>query len=265
MRSDRHWLGPALSGARAVAMGAYTLGVGQVALAHVRMAPPPARGARLESWVKVWANGLLQVFGVEQHLANAMPARNGRARLVVANHRSPLDILLMLRWFGGTVLSRHDLAHWPLLGWAAREGGTIFVDRDDPHSGVKAIREIRKRLADGHTVIVFPEGTTHGGDDVLPFQGGAFAAVRGLDAELVPVGIAYDAGAEFLDESFVEHLNRVAQRRRTRVGLCVGAAQPVSGDREGMARAMRAEITELVQRARAGLEKTGRRGAGECT
>jgi 1-acyl-sn-glycerol-3-phosphate acyltransferase len=242
-----------LSGARAAAMGGWTLGVAQSALLHMGVTAEPARTELRQRWVQIWARGLLAVFGVEQHWTGVPPQRSRRARLVVANHRSPLDILLMLRGFGGSVLGRHDLEAWPLLGWAARHGGTIFVDRQDTRSGVKAIREIRRRLCAGQTVVVFPEGTTHRGDEVRPFQGGAFAAVRGLDAELLPVGLAYDPGAEFVDETFAAHVTRVARRPKTRVALCVGDARAAGSDRDAMASAMQREIQSLVHGARATL------------
>ena len=89
---------------------------------------------------------------------------------------------------------------------------------------------------------------------VHPFLGGAFSAVSGLDAELVPVGIAYDPGAEFVDETFAAHLMRVAQRPRTRVALCVGEALPASHDREAMAAKLRAAVQGLVGKA---LRKAG--------
>ena len=193
------------------------------------------------------------MFGIEQHWIGVDVPEPRKARLVVANHRSPVDIILMLERFGGSVLGRHDLEGWPILGWAAREGGTIFVDRQDPHSGVKAIREIRRRLQAGQTVIVFPEGTTHRGDDVQAFQGGAFAAVRALDAELLPVGIAYEPGSEFVDETFVQHLTRMSRRPRTNVALCIGEPRAAHGDRDAMAVEMQREVQALVRRARAAL------------
>jgi len=243
--------GPLLSGVRAVALGGWTVGVTQAALVHERLTGEQQRHALRERWVQRWAHGLLAVFGVERHWASTTPPQNHKARLVVANHRSPLDIILMLQCCGGSVLGRHDLEGWPLLGWAARHGNTIFVDREDPRSGVRAIREIRRRLLAGQTVIVFPEGTTCRGDDVQAFAGGAFSAIRGLDAELLPIGIAYDPGVEFVDETFVQHVSRVAQRPKTRVALCVGQPRAPQSNREAMAAEMRADVQALVHRARA--------------
>jgi 1-acyl-sn-glycerol-3-phosphate acyltransferase len=245
--------GPLRSGARALAMAAWTGGVTQTALVRMRFCAQHERPAIAQRWVQRWASGLLELFGVEQHWASARPPPAERARLVVANHRSPIDIILMLQHFRGSVLARHDLEGWPVMGRAAREGGTIFVDRKDPRSGVKAIREIRRRLQAGNTVIVFPEGTTHAGDEVWPFLGGAFAAVSGLDAEVLPIGIAYDPGAEFVDASFLAHLQRAAQRRKTRVALCVGAPRDAGRDRAALAEDMRRAVQGLVHTARAQL------------
>jgi 1-acyl-sn-glycerol-3-phosphate acyltransferase len=246
-------IGMARSAARAAAMGAWTLTLMPVAVPHMRSRPPSTHEKWRRRWVGAWAAGLVRVFGVDLRVCGDNVPAPMRGRLVVANHRSPLDIIILLEHFGGTVLSRADLRGWPVLGAAAYHGGTIFVDRADERSGVKAIREIRRRLQNGQTVIVFPEGTTHRGDEVRPFVGGAFAAVRGLDAELVPVGLAYEEGAEFVDETFGEHVARVAQRKRTRVGLCVGTPRNAAADRDAMALEMRAEIQALVRQARAAM------------
>lgn len=181
------------------------------------------------------------------------------ARLVVSNHRSPLDILLLLERFGGVVLSRADLANWPILGPAARKAETIFVDREDTLSGVLAVRALRDRLAQDHTVVVFPEGTTSAGDAVRPFQQGAFAAARGLPVEIVPVGIAYPPGSEFLDETFTQHMTRMARRPRTEVACVIGEPRPMPATRKGIPEALRADVQELVYRARLELDARAQR------
>lgn len=247
--------GLGLSAARGVALGAFSLGITQTALLRMRGMPEPRRTQVMLRWVRRWAAGLLALFGVERRFSG-QPARwGGGPRLVVANHRSPLDIIVLLECFGGFVLARHDLAAWPMLGFAARESGTIFVDRNDPRSGAKAIREIRRRLTAGHTVIVFPEGTTHAGDEVHPFLGGALAGLRGLDVELLPVGIAYLPGCEFVNEGFGQHVLRAAQRVKTPVAVCVGTPLPAHGKREVLAAALRDEIQTLVHAARDSLRR----------
>jgi 1-acyl-sn-glycerol-3-phosphate acyltransferase len=119
------------------------------------------------------------------------------------------------------------------------------------------VREIRRRLLAGQTVIVFPEGTTHRGDRVEAFRGGAFAAIRGLDVELLPVGLAYEPGAEFVDERFADYVARMSRRRRTHVGLCAGQGRPAQGTREAIAAQLQAEVQALVNAARMQLPALG--------
>jgi 1-acyl-sn-glycerol-3-phosphate acyltransferase len=238
-------------------MGVFTLGMLGAEALHQRVLRPEQPQQVFQNWMQGWAEGLLRIFGVAWSLHGNLPPPARGARLVVANHRSPIDILLLLRQFGGVVLSRADLAQWPVLGLAARRAETIFVDRSDTVSGVLAVRALRARLENARTVIVFPEGTTLAGDDVRPFQEGAFAAARGLAVEIVPVGIAYQAGSEYLDETFMQHVSRVARRPITNVVCAVGAARPMLGTRKQLAEALRNEVQQLVYEARNELAKRG--------
>ena len=246
------------SGLRAAGMATLTMSMLGAVELHQRLSSDADKQPVFQAWMKLWAARLLDLFGARVTLCTPLPPRAAGGRLVVANHRSPMDILLLLRYFGGVVLSRADLADWPVIGLAARRAETIFVDRADTVSGVLAVRALRDRLERGRTVIVFPEGTTVAGDTVLPFQEGAFAACRGLPAEIVPVGIAYPPGSEFVEDSFVAHVTRVAQRPVTRIALAIGAARPVQGTRRQLAATLHGDVQELVRCARAALPQNGR-------
>jgi 1-acyl-sn-glycerol-3-phosphate acyltransferase len=235
-------------------MAALTLSMLAGVNVHERLSAPEARRPIFQRWMQTWAHSLLWLFGVEASWSGALTQTPKGARLIVSNHRSPLDILLLLQRFGGVVLSRADLADWPVLGPAARKAQTIFVDRDNTLSGVLAVRALRDRLAQEHTVIVFPEGTTLAGDEVRPFQQGAFAAARGLPVEIVPVGIAYPPGSEFLDETFAQHMTRMARRPRTEVACVIGEPRSMPTARKVVAEQLRADVQDLVHQARQQLE-----------
>lgn len=214
---------------RIAAFGALTSAMLPCLLVHERVAPPAEKDRVRERWVAAWCSGLLRVFGVQVLGPVAGDRARGTGRLVVANHRSTADILVLLRAFGGHMVSRADLAGWPLVGMAARAVGTVFVDRSDAVSGANAVRAIRDRLATGHTVIVFPEGTTFPDDEVRPFHAGAFVAALRSGAEIVPVGLAYatGSGAAFVNESFPAHLARMAAASPSNVAMSVGEPIPV--------------------------------------
>jgi 1-acyl-sn-glycerol-3-phosphate acyltransferase len=207
---------------RAAGFAALTTGMLAGVTLHERAVPRARRAEVFDRHMRLWCRALFRLFGVSVHVAPAPPERARGARLVVANHRSPLDVLVLLSVFGGEFLSAAGIARWPVVGPAARHAGTIFVDRALGGSGARAIRAIRRRLEQGATVIVFPEGTTFVGDEVRPFKLGALAAARDLDIEIVPVGLAYEPGAEWVDETFTAYLARMAGRRRTRVAAHLG-------------------------------------------
>lgn len=205
-----------------------------------------------------WSRGLLRIFGVELVLGGAAPGPTGvgrgRGRVVVANHRSIIDIAILLSTFGGAVLSRADLATWPIMGPAARAAGTIFVDRSDKTSGQGAIAQMVARLDENDTICLFPEGTTYSDDEVRPFKPGAFVAAARARVPVVPVGLAYpDEGAGFGDETFVAHLGRLAATARMVVHAEIGAPLAIE-DGEGVdsfRERCRGEVARLVAVARA--------------
>lgn len=216
----------------------------------------PERAAVRDRWTRRWADGLLRVFGIRilQNGLGDHATDRTRGRLVVSNHRSAIDVAVMLRTFGGVMVSRADLSKWPLVGAAARLSGTLFVDRQDKQSGAATIRQIRDKLARGHTVCIFPEGTTFDGDEVRPFQVGAFLAALHQPVDIIPVGIAYESGsgAAFLNETFVQHLSRMASSPGARVSMMIGEsyAVPDKVRAQALADEARKKVSALVKIAR---------------
>jgi 1-acyl-sn-glycerol-3-phosphate acyltransferase len=98
--------------------------------------------------------------------------------------------------------------------------------------------------------LVFPEGSTFAGDKVQLFKPGAFTALRGLDAQIVPVGLAYDPGAEWVDEGFVAHVLRVTSRPRTHCVVAIGQPLPVQRNARETAAVAEAAVQALVTEAR---------------
>lgn len=206
-----------------------------------------------DAWVRAWSKGVLTCFRIDLDVIGEPPPRTG-GRMIVSNHRSAIDINVVLSQFGGRMVSRHDIAGWPGLGWGAKLIGTVFVDRKDAKSGMVTIRAMRRLLEEGDTVDVFPEGTTFAGDEVHDFHPGAFVAAVGARAPIIPVGIAYEtgSGAAYVDETFGHHLARIAAAPPSRVVMAIGDPIATGGKRAKDAQAeAHAAVTALVQRARA--------------
>ena len=113
--------------------------------------------------------------------------------------------------------------------------------------------------------MVFPEGTTFEGDEVRPFQVGAFSGALKTNATVIPVGIAYerDAGASFVGESFTAHLARLAGSGPTRVVVHLGNAIPIGSRKRAaeVADEARSAVQQLVALARHAVDRdSGSRG-----
>ncbi len=199
-----------------------------------------------------WAIVSKFVLGVDIHLVRGrMPDRHStRARLIVSNHRTPLDIVSLMWLYAGHFLANHKTRTAPVVGIAAIRMGTIFVDRDDRRSGVNAIRAMRRALEDRQSVIIFPEGTTFEGDEVRPFKGGAFLAAKGLDVDVVPIGLAYPHGAGYYDESLGQHARRFLSRKRNPVWIAIGDPIPFPADHKGADDLIRIAVQAMVDEAR---------------
>lgn len=207
-----------------------------------------------DRYMRTWTRVMLDVLRVDLTILGELPPPARGPRLVVSNHRSAVDIPILITHFGGSVLSRGDIESWPILGLAAQKAQTIFVDRESTRSGAQAIRAIRAQLAAGRTVSIFPEGTTFAGDELRPFNAGAFAACRKLEVEYVPIGLAYPPGCEYIQDNFLSHAQAIASRPLTPVVLAVGRARRIEAKAKVVADELHAEIETLIARARAELD-----------
>lgn len=233
------------------------------------LSPESERSAVLSRWIARYGRGLLRLYGVRVLArgptlgdGGVYPGTDARGlgRVFVMNHRSGLDVPISLAHFDATIVSRADLARWPIIGMAARRVGTLFVDRESRRSGAEVTHKMIEAIERGRAIMVYPEGTTHAGDEVRSFRVGAFTAAERTGAELVPVGLAYGGdGSAFVDESFPEHMRRISQARSVVAGVVAGA--PIApGPRAEELRAMaHQQVQALVHEARA-LVGQGRGG-----
>jgi 1-acyl-sn-glycerol-3-phosphate acyltransferase len=145
--------------------------------------------------------------------------------VIVANHRSYVDVPLVMSTLPSVFLAKVEIAGWPFFGTAARLANTVFVDRDDPGSRQRALAALGDALDRGQRIVVFPEGTTSTGPGCLPFRAGAFRLAAIRDLPVVPVAIAYhDLGAAWVDDSsFVAHFLECFRARRLRVSVTIGS------------------------------------------
>ncbi len=117
-----------------------------------------------------------------------------RPTLFVCNHSSYLDISVLGSLIHGFFVARHDVASWPLFGLLAKLQRSVFVERRARHAADQR-DEMGERLAQGDSLILFPEGSSNDGNRVLPFKSALLSVaertVEGAPLTVQPVSVAY--------------------------------------------------------------------------
>lgn len=117
--------------------------------------------------VRTWTGGLVAAAGLRVEVVGTPPPK---PFFMVSNHLSYLDILVLGAKLGPTFISKHEIANWPVLGHLARVTGVIFVNRDRKRDAVRVLDEIDTAVERGAGVVLFPEGTSHKGDQIHPLK-----------------------------------------------------------------------------------------------
>ncbi|MBA3496397.1 MAG: 1-acyl-sn-glycerol-3-phosphate acyltransferase [Gemmatimonadales bacterium] len=122
--------------------------------------------------------------------AGIMPADPRRPYVVVSNHESFVDILLIshlpweMKW-----LTKAEMFRIPVLGWELRLAGDVPIQRGFGPSAADAIARCREALANRVSVMIFPEGTRSTTADLLPFKDGAFRLAIDAGVPVLPLVI----------------------------------------------------------------------------
>ncbi|MBW8313713.1 MAG: 1-acyl-sn-glycerol-3-phosphate acyltransferase, partial [Hydrogenophaga sp.] len=143
--------------------------------------------------VREWSRQMLRIMGVELVVCGTPPA-NGPV-LLVANHISWLDIVVMNAAQPARFVSKADVKHWPVLGALITGAGTLYIERESRRDAMRVVHQMAERLRAHDTIAVFPEGTTGDGRSLLPFHANLFQAAISANAPVLPVAMTYVDGA----------------------------------------------------------------------
>ena len=188
--------------------------------------------------------------------------------MIVSNHMSWSDIVVLGAIAPMVFVAKREVSGWPLIGAAARVQKVVFVDRERRQQTGNTVNEMAERLAEGHPVVLFAEGTSSDGNRVLPFRTalvGAASAMRDDAAlgglVLQPMSICYPglAGlpmaraqrprvAWYGDLDFLPHLKDFI--RRNDVDAVVTFGTPVAAtagqDRKALARTLEGTVRRMT-------------------
>jgi lyso-ornithine lipid O-acyltransferase len=164
-------------------------------------------------WLQSAARSVLLSLGIHFHVEGQRPEFG----LVVSNHLSYLDILIYAAAVPCCFVSKIEVRQWPYFGRAAHAGGTIFLNRSSHASAGAVATEIAARLAHRIPILLFPEGTSTDGSQVLRFRARLLHPATQAGAPVTAAAVRYllQDGTEerelcwFGDAPFLSHLWKV--------------------------------------------------------
>jgi 1-acyl-sn-glycerol-3-phosphate acyltransferase len=143
------------------------------------------RNARVQSW----SREMLHVLGIHLELRGTPPASG--PMLLVANHISWLDILVMHAARHCRFVAKAEVRRWPLIGTLATGGGTLYIERESRRDALRVVHHMADSLRAGDILAVFPEGTTSDGVQLLPFHANLIQAAISAGAPVQPVALRF--------------------------------------------------------------------------
>lgn len=232
------------------------LSLGEVAVRFVALRI--RRGSRLElrdraQWLHAACGIILRRLSMAVEWRGARPAQG----LICSNHLSYLDILVYAAAMPCVFVSKREVEYWPVFGFMARAGGTIFVDRTSRTGTDAVVRKIGAALQAGVPVLLFPEGTSTDGAAVQRFHASLLEPAVHLGAEIAAAAIGYRVlgAAEraicwYGDAKFVPHLLRTLSCARITADMEFYPGREAYVDRKAAALELRERVAAMRKRMR---------------
>jgi 1-acyl-sn-glycerol-3-phosphate acyltransferase len=224
-----------------------------VGLATIVFVFPRLNEPQREARVQAWSLRMLALLGVRLEVRGRPPEAG--PVLLVANHISWLDILVMHAARYCRFVSKADVKRWPLIGRLATGGGTIYIQRESRRDALRVVHHMAQSLARAEVVAVFPEGTTGDGLELLPFHGNLVQAAISAGTPAQPVALSFldtrtrshsRSPCYVGDDTFISSLWRTVIGPAVTAVVCYGTPQQAEGrDRRAWARELRQEVDAL--------------------
>jgi 1-acyl-sn-glycerol-3-phosphate acyltransferase len=212
--------------------------------------------------VRQWSRQMLAILHVDLHVLGEPPAQG--PLLVVCNHISWLDILVLNAAQPTRFVSKADVRGWPVLGALITGAGTLYIERESRRDAMRVVHQMAQSLHAHDILAVFPEGTTGDGRTLLPFHANLIQAAISAHAPVLPVGLSFmdghtglrsDAPLFIGQTTLLQSIWSTLRATRLQAVVHFGAAQLDAGrDRRTWALDLRAAVAALREPAAAAAD-----------
>ena len=200
-------------------------------------------------WLQQTCRRVLRVLSMEVTTRGPIPTKG----LLVSNHLSYLDILVLGATTPVVFISKSEVKRWPVFGWFAVLGGSLFVQRNKRSDVARLNQELAQILDNGALVVLFPEGTSSNGQQILPFKSSLLEPVASLEHPVSAACISYslddgDPGIDVCywgDMTLAPHLLNLFSKPRIGARVAFSQLEPSSNSRKELARDLHTHMVQL--------------------
>lgn len=213
-------------------------------------------------WMQCWSRRILRSLAVEVEI-QGQPMRVG---MVVCNHLSYLDILVLGTQQPMVFVSKSEVRKWPILGPLVACAGTVFLERQKRGDLVQATTAMQAVVGAGISVAFFPEGTTTDGSYVRPFHAGLFEPAVTQKWNVTPAWIGYElpdgstaaAVSYWGDMTFLPHFLKLLTQPPITTRVHWGERLPQPSDRKQLAALAHQAVVSLQNQRSSGNRPVAR-------
>lgn len=200
-------------------------------------------------WLQVSSRRTLRLVNVKIRTQGPVPTRG----VIVSNHLSYLDFLVLSAITPAVFVSKSEVKQWPLFGRLARWSGTLFVQRARRSDVSRLNAEIAQVLDSNVPVVLFPEGTSSDGREVLPFKSSLLEPALRQSHPLCAAHIRYavkDGEARqdvcyWGDMTLVPHLINLFSKRRVRASVSFTVIPEMPACRKELVRQLHSGVVRM--------------------
>jgi lyso-ornithine lipid O-acyltransferase len=153
----------------------------------------PGRWKRIGRITRRFARLLNALLGFRVRIAGEVQALASQGAFIASNHVSYADGFVLSSLFPVGFVTKKEVRGWPIVGQWMAVCRALFIDRQRKGKFPALVVEVAERLRHGADILIFFEGTSTNGEEVLPFQSAPFAAPLRTGAPIIPVTLTYTA------------------------------------------------------------------------
>lgn len=202
-------------------------------------------------WAHFWAPYFLKLLNIKPTFIGTPPEKG----LLCSNHLSYIDILVLFSRKPFIFVSKSEVRGWPLIGWLTRLAGTLYVNRQRKADVLDLAPEFKPVIDAGLVLVIFPEGTSTGGDRVLPFMSSLLQPAAQNNWPVasawlgytVEDGCAADDVCYWRDMTFFPHLLNLFSKKSIQAKVIFNPGTPPGLDRKQLARQLHDQVESIAR------------------